>query len=151
MPDLSRRIVEITSQLTDPRGGQAWSPPTNALRMGALDDFEEEVETSEDALGRPIDVGRTLEVSYFIREDQKSGDANIIDDLRDIDRAWVRETYQAQGGSQRHRILGAEDQGARIYTAEATVDGLKGTMLTVVTSSVDASDNYTDNSFVTTS
>jgi len=143
MPDLSRRIVDIAYYTDEPGVGPPQKPQgeTLAIRIGSVDDFEEEVETSEDALGRPIDVGRTLEVSYFIREDQADGDAPIIEGLKGVDRAWVQESYQEQGGQQPVRIFGAENQGARVYTAQATVDGLKGTMLTVVTSSVDSGAN----------
>jgi hypothetical protein len=144
MPDLSRRIVKLAASDLDPDGQSSdpFEKATAALRMGAVDDFEEEVETSEDSLGRPVDVGRTLEVSYFVREDASTGDGTIVGFLKGKERAWIRETYQEQEGSQRNRIVGAPEVGARIYTAEATVDGLKGTMITATTSSVTEADNY---------
>jgi len=55
---------------------------------------------------------------------------------------WVKETYQEQGGSQPTKIVGAPYSGAVVYTAEATVDGLKGTMITVTTTSVTEAANY---------
>jgi len=148
MPDLSRRLVEIDATTTEPVDGDP-DPfdsvnRTTALRMGSVDDFEEEVETSEDSLGRPVDVGRTWEQSYFIREDTAGAD-DFVTFAQDQDQpVWVKETYQTQGGSQPNKIVGAPTSGATIYTAEATVDGLKGTLVTVTSTSVTEDTNYRD-------
>jgi len=148
MPDLSRRLVKIDATTTEPESGSAdpfdGTNETTALRMGAVDDFEEEVETSEDSLGRPVDVGRAFEQSYFIREDSAGSDSFISFMQGQEDPVWVKETYQEQGGSQPTKIVGAPNSGAVVYTAEATVDGLKGTMITVTTTSVTEAANYRD-------
>ena len=148
MPDLSRRLVEIDGTTTEPVSGSTdpfdGTNKTTALRMGSVDDFEEEVETSEDSLGRPVDVGRAWEQSYFIREDTAGADSFISFAQDQDEPIWVRETYQTQGGGQPTKIVGAPTSGAVVYTAEATVDGLKGTLVTVTSTSVTEDTNYRD-------
>jgi len=116
--------------------------------MGAADDFEEDVETSADGIGRPLDASRQWQQSYFVREDDTGDDPFVSFAKSSSDtEMWVLETYQKQTSGETDpvtKLIGAPTTGCTVYTAEATVDGFKGTLVTVTSASIVDGDNYRD-------
>lgn len=152
MPFLKRQVVELEAtdtepleSATDPFDG---SNITEAIRMGEVDDFDEEAQVTADALGRDIDGQRIWQQEYFVREDSDSATTDELVEFcrNNDDEVWFRESYQEHesGGGVITKIIGAASSGCTVNTRKATVEGHVGTIIKVTSSAVFEEGNYRD-------
>lgn len=144
MPELKRHIVTLEATDSEPLASEAdpfdGTNITEAIKMGAVDDFDEEAQTTEDAIGREIDGRRVWQQEYFIREDS---DTATTDELvtfcqNNNEEVWFRETYDAHevAGDPITKLIGAPTSGCTVSTRKATRDGFVGTIIKVTSSSI---------------
>ena len=150
MPDLKYNIVEIDITDTEPVASGSDPFGTNAvqaLKLNEIDEFEEDINTTADGLGRDSAAGYALSHAYFIREGTAGAEA-FVTAARGFEdtEVWVREEYQLQesGGTAIAKIIGAESTGCRVRVATATAGGFKGDIVTVHTAASYAGANYRD-------
>ena len=144
MPELKRHVVTLEATDTEPVDSSTdpfdGTNVTEAIKLGAIDDFEEDPQTTEDAIGREIDGRRVFQQEYFVREDS---DSTITDEFVDFcqnnnEELWLKETYDAHeiGGDPVTKLIGAPTSGCTVSTHKASVDGFVGTMVKVTSASI---------------